>query len=230
MNWFQSFLVSSIGQKIIMSLTGIFLMLFLVVHLVGNLQLLHDDGGQAFNLYTYFMTHNPLIKTISYLLYITVLIHAIQGILITRKNQASAGGMNRYVKKSTFTTTLANRYMAFWGILIFIFLVIHLKDFWYVMKFTSDLEMVTYPGETHEVKNLYQRVAVEFKALWVVILYVACMVALAFHLAHGFWSAFQTVGASHPKYLRLLKTTGKIFAFLIPLGFALIPVLFYLFK
>ena len=80
MNWFTKFLSSSIGQKVVMSLTGIFLMLFLVVHLIGNLQLLKNDGGEAFNAYACFMTHNPLIKTISYSLYAFILLHAWQGI------------------------------------------------------------------------------------------------------------------------------------------------------
>jgi succinate dehydrogenase / fumarate reductase cytochrome b subunit len=227
MNWFQSFLVSSLGQKIVMSLTGLFLMIFLIVHLVGNLQLLHDDGGQAFNLYSYFMTHNPLIKTVSYLLYTGIILHTIQGLSLWRQNRKAAGGMKRYVKTSTATSSFAGRNMAWLGILIFIFLVIHLKDFWYVMKFTSQLEMITYPGQDHEVKNLYQLVSVEFKELWVVVIYSISMVVLAFHLLHGFTSAFQTIGANHPKYMTLIKVVGKLYAFLIPIGFAIIPIIFY---
>ena len=111
--------------------------------------------------------------------------------------------------------------------LIFIFLVIHLKDFWYVMKFTDELPMVSYPGTDHEVKDLYSIVAVEFKELWVVILYSISMIVLAFHLLHGFTSAFQSVGINHPKYMTLLNVVGKLYAFLVPIGFALIPILFY---
>ncbi len=227
MNWFQSFLNSSLGQKVVMSLTGLFLMIFLIVHLVGNIQLLTDPSGQAFNLYSYFMTHNPLIKTVSYLLYTGIIIHTIQGLSLWRQNRKAAGGLKRYVKTSTASSSFAGRNMAWLGILIFIFLVIHLKDFWYVMKFTDELPMVSYPGTDHEVKDLYSIVAVEFKELWVVILYSISMIVLAFHLLHGFTSAFQSVGINHPKYMTLLNVVGKLYAFLVPIGFALIPILFY---
>ena len=229
MNWFQSFLVSSIGQKIVMALTGFFLMLFLVVHLVGNLQLLKSDGGEAFNTYTYFMTHNPLIKTVSYLLYATIVLHTIQGIIITRYNKKAAG-LKRYIKKSTASSDFAARNMAWLGILIFIFIVLHLKDFWYVMKFTDKLSMVKYPNHPEEVKDLYSMVAVEFKEIWVIVLYSLSMVVLAFHLLHGFASSFRTVGVHHPKYLRIIKFVGKFYAFLIPIGFAIIPIVFYFCK
>ncbi|MEL6719508.1 MAG: succinate dehydrogenase, partial [Bacteroidota bacterium] len=78
MSWFTNFLTSSIGKKIIMSLTGLFLISFLVVHLAGNLQLLVNDEGESFNVYAKFMTTNPLIKFISYGLYAGILLHAVQ--------------------------------------------------------------------------------------------------------------------------------------------------------
>ncbi len=89
MNWFTKTLTSTIGQKIIMSLTGLFLILFLLVHMSGNLQLFNDDGGESFNIYAYFMTHNPLIKTISYGLYFFILLHTIQGIALAAKNRSA---------------------------------------------------------------------------------------------------------------------------------------------
>ena len=85
--WLIQMLTSTLGQKLVMSLTGLFLILFLLVHLAGNLQLLYDDGGQAFNVYAYFMTHNGLIKTVSYGLYAFILIHSIQGIALKIKNR-----------------------------------------------------------------------------------------------------------------------------------------------
>ena len=92
MGWFTKFLTSSIGRKLVMSLTGLFLIIFLIVHLAGNLQLLYDDGGVQFNLSAEFMTSNPLIKTVSYLLYAFILIHALQGWAIWRKNRQARGG------------------------------------------------------------------------------------------------------------------------------------------
>jgi len=111
MGWLLRFLNSSIGQKITMSLTGLFLMLFLVVHLAGNLQLLHDDGGEAFNAYSYFMTHNPLIKVISYANYFFILYHAYRGISLWLQNRA-ARGKTKYAAQYTRQREIASRNMA----------------------------------------------------------------------------------------------------------------------
>src|SRR5690606_41636475 len=92
MNWFASLFSSSNGKKLVMALTGLFLILFLVVHLIGNLQLLKDDGGEAFNVYAEFMTSNPLIKAISYMLYAFILIHIIWSAILTGRNRASRAG------------------------------------------------------------------------------------------------------------------------------------------
>ena len=94
MSWITDFFTSSIGRKIIMSLTGIFLILFLLIHLIGNLQLLAGDGGEAFNVYAYFMTHNPLIKSISYGLYFFILLHSVVGILLWWKNNCDLLSMS----------------------------------------------------------------------------------------------------------------------------------------
>ena len=125
MKWFIDFLFrSSIGRKVVMSLSGIFLMLFLIVHLLGNLQLLRDDQGMQFNLYTYFMTHNPLIKLISYSLYFTIILHSIQGIYLAWVNR-KAKGSNYAVSTNTSDSFFA-RYMIHLGLLILVFLVIHM--------------------------------------------------------------------------------------------------------
>ena len=122
MKWLTHYLTSSIGRKLTMSLTGLFLILFLIVHLVGNLQLLKGDEGEAFNKYSYFMTHNPLIKTISYGLYFFILLHSYQGLLLWWQNRNAAGGMKRYAVSSTKTSSFASRSMAWLGTLILIFL------------------------------------------------------------------------------------------------------------
>ncbi|MDX1409470.1 MAG: succinate dehydrogenase, partial [Saprospiraceae bacterium] len=144
MQWIRTFLTSTIGQKLVMSLTGLFLILFLMVHLAGNLQLLNDDGGEAFNTYAYFMTHNPLIKTISYGLYFFILLHSIQGIALKVGNRKAR--RVRYAKGSYPTASFASKNMALLGILIFAFLCLHMGDFWYKMKFTDTLPMQSYAG------------------------------------------------------------------------------------
>lgn len=226
MSWFTSFLTSSLGQKLIMSLTGLFLIVFLVIHLSGNFQLLIDDGGEAFNLYTYFMVHNPLIKTISYGLYLFILIHAVQGILLAIRNRRARGGVG-YKVRSGANSSLASRQMALLGLLILAFLGIHMGDFWYQMKFTENLPYIRYEGVDYEVKDLYQRVLYAFKQPVFVIIYVLSMIALGMHLWHGFQSAFQTLGLNHRKYTPLIRFIGRVYAVVIPAGFAYIPVYMY---
>jgi succinate dehydrogenase / fumarate reductase cytochrome b subunit len=226
MSWFSKFLTSSLGQKFIMALTGIFLMLFLIVHLIGNLQLLKDDGGEAFNSYAYFMTHNPLIKTVSYTLYASILLHAIQGILLYRRNRASRGNI-RYAVNHTRSSELASRNMAWLGIVIFVFLVLHMYQFWFQMHW-GNLQVVEYDGSTHPLKDLYTLVGLSYRSLGYVVFYVLCMAVVGYHLWHGFWSSFQTLGINHPKYQGLIKAVGMLYSVGIPALFALIPVWMYL--
>ena len=133
MSWFTKFLSSSIGQKAIMALTGLFLMLFLVVHLIGNLQLLKDDGGEAFNTYGYFMTHNLLIKIVSYSLYAFILWHAVQGLRLWMNNKAARGN-TRYAVTHTRGSERSARNMAWFGIIILVFIILHMYQFWWKMK------------------------------------------------------------------------------------------------
>jgi len=221
-NWFQNFLTSSIGRKTIMSLTGLFLIIFLVVHLAGNIQLLSDDGGRSFNEYAYFMTHNPLIKTLSYGLYFFILLHAVQGIVIKLSNNKARGSQG-YRKYSSRVNSWASKQMALLGILIFAFLMLHMGDFWFSMK-TGNIETVSIAGYSEPVADLQSKVEASFANVWIVIAYLVGLLALAFHLWHGFWSAFQTLGLDHRKYTPLIKTVGKLYAIIIPAGFAVIPI------
>lgn len=226
MNWLTHFLFkSSIGQKIVMSLSGLFLILFLIVHLLGNLQLLSDDGGMSFNLYTYFMTHNPLIKTVSYLLYATILIHTVQGLYLYRKNRAAKG--RGYAVNTNVGDSFFSRYMAHLGVIIFIFLAIHMWQFWFQMK-TGNVPMVQYPGKDLDYKDLYTPVKEAFANVYYVIFYVISMLVLSFHLWHGFQSAFQSLGLRHPKYTPAIRFLGWIYSIVVPAGFAIIPIYMFL--
>jgi succinate dehydrogenase / fumarate reductase cytochrome b subunit len=225
MSWFSKFITSSLGQKFVMALTGIFLMLFLIVHLIGNLQLLKDDGGEAFNTYAYFMTHNPVIKTTSYLLYASILLHAIRGLLLWRQNQASRGN-TRYAVNHVRKSELAARNMAWLGIVIFVFLVLHMYQFWFQMHW-GNLRYMEYDLSTHPVKDLYALVGASYKSLGYVVFYVLCMAVVGYHLWHGFWSAFQTLGINHPRYTPLIKTVGMVYSVGVSALFALIPIWMY---
>ena len=96
MSWVTQTLSSSIGKKLVMALTGLFLCSFLIVHMSGNLQLFKHDDGLAFNVYAVFMTTNPLIKTVSYGLYAFILLHAFEGLYLAKQNR-QARGNQRYV-------------------------------------------------------------------------------------------------------------------------------------
>lgn len=208
-----------------MSLTGLFLMLFLVIHLLGNLQLLKDDGGEAFNTYAYFMTHNPLIKFVSISLYAFILWHAFQGIRLWQNNRAARGN-DKYAVTHARSTETAARNMAWFGIIIFIFIILHLWQFWLKMKM-GVLPEVTVAAYDHPVQNLYLPVAEAFSNILYVVFYVVCMVVVGLHLWHGFWSAFQTLGVNHPRYTPLIKTIGYIYAVGMAVGFSIIPILMY---
>ena len=225
MNWISRFLTSSLGQKVIMSLTGLFLILFLIVHMSGNLQLLSDDGGRSFNIYAAFMSENPFIRVISIGLYTFILLHSIQGIALAMMNRRAKGG--KYAHGKVAGATWASKNMALLGILIFAFLCLHMGDFWVKMRFTDQLTMVTYAGHDEAVQDIYSRVNVAFQNLWLVLIYLVGVLALAIHLIHGFQSAFQTLGIAHQKYSPAINIIGWIYTIAICGGFAIMPLYHY---
>lgn len=293
----SAILSSSIAKKYWMALTGLFLCLFLVGHLLGNLQLITitgEEGKRAFNEYAYFMTHNPLIKIMSYLTYLSVLFHSIDGIILTIKNKKARPIAYAYNNPGA-NSKLPARQMALLGSAILIFIVIHMANFWWKMKYSSEpmpLHTVSVKSQdpqapesislylTHtnaffpttafektqmgdaqmEIKNgtgfynkaenikmgegykdLHSVVMTFFGqtkkgfptneyALFAVIAYVLSMAILSFHLMHGFASAFQSLGLANKKYKKGIKSLGTAFAVLIPLAFALIPIIIFLTK
>jgi len=206
-----------------MALTGLFLILFITVHLIGNLQLLKSDGGEAFNVYAKFMTSNPLIKAVSYINYTIILVHIIWAIWLTKQNRDARGSEGYAVSKNP--STWSSRNMGILGTLILIFLVIHLRGFWYEMHW-GGIPTKTYNGV--EVKDLYTVVATAYAEPLYVIIYIISMAVLAFHLYHGFGSAFQTLGLNHVKYNPVIKFVGVAYSIIIPALFALIPIVMFL--
>lgn len=222
MKWFFTFLNSSVGRKLIMSLTGLFLCTFLVIHMLGNMQLLKSDGGVAFNQYSHFMGHNSLIQLISKVNFLLILFHLIDGLYLAYKNRQA-----RPVKYAVSPTssTWASRNMAILGTFILVFLIIHLKTFWFRAKF-GEMPHVNIDGQ--EIHDLYSIVVEAFSQGWYVAIYLVGLFALAYHLLHGFQSAFQTLGINHPKYTPLIKALGVVFAIGIPLAFATQPIFLFL--
>jgi succinate dehydrogenase / fumarate reductase, cytochrome b subunit len=230
MNWLTTYLTSSIGRKLTMSLTGIFMILFLIVHLIGNLQLLKSDGGEAFNKYAYFMTHFPLIKIISYGLYFFIVAHTVQGLMLWKANR-DAKGTTYAVSAAAPSVTWASMNMALLGTMILAFLFIHMGDFWWKMH-NDQLSMRAYDNfnDGKEIADLYARCAAAFSVPYIAAFYILGQAVLSFHLWHGFQSAFQTLGVNHPKYSPFIKAVGRGFAIAVPALFAIIPIGMYFMK
>ena len=214
---------SSLAKKYWMSATGLFLCTFLIGHLVGNLQLLlpPDEALVVFNEYARFMTTNPLIKILSYLTYFSILFHAVDGILLVIQNKKARPVQYAYNKPSA-NSSWASRNMGLLGAVVLFFIIVHMRSFWYEMHFGS------IALDINGNKDLYTITTAAFQELWYVVMYVICMIAIAFHLSHGFASAFQSIGVNHAKYTPVIKKVGAAFGILIPLVFAIIPVFLYL--
>ena len=213
-----------------MALTGLFLCLFLVGHLLGNLQLFAGpEGAEKFNLYAKFMTTNPLIKVMSYITYACILFHVVDGLILTVQNR-KARPVKYVVEKGSANSSWSSRNMALLGTILLVFIVTHMQNFWYVMHF-GEINEVLIEGE--KIKDLYS-VVIDFfnpaknsMASLMVGLYVFAMIAMGYHLQHGFSSAFQSLGINHSKYTPIIKTVGTAFCIIVPLAFAAIPVFLY---
>ena len=280
----SALLKSSLAKKYWMALTGLFLCLFLAGHLAGNLQLIFSDAAH-FNQYALFMTSNPAVKILSYLTYISILFHAVDGFLLTYQN-AKARPIGYAKNNPSKNSSFSSRNMAVLGTLILVFIVTHMVNFWAVMHFDKNMPLFTQTveakqgpsievyvgtiqgqyynkeqvqlGESVEpanpmmpqkqyvlknrteiyyngtnikagdvYKDLHKITVAFFKdaktGLIATIAYVLAMFVLAFHLLHGFQSAFQSLGLNNPKYNQAIKGFGNAFAILVPLLFAVIP-------
>lgn len=202
-----------------MAATGLFLCLFLLGHLAGNLQLLlpKEKALLQFNEYALFMTTFPLVKVLSYLTYFSILFHAVDGFLLMIKNK-KARPVNYVYSKPSKNSKWSSRNMGLLGSILLLFLIIHMRSFWYEMHFGN------VPLDANGNKDLYTITYSAFQSIWYVIFYIFSMLAIALHLSHGFSSAFQSVGISHPKLNILIKSFSYFFCIIVPLTFALIPI------
>lgn len=219
MKW-SEFFTSSIGKKITMSLTGIFLISFLVVHVGINACIWANDGGQMFNLASHFMGTTVVIRIIEVGLFAFLILHIIQGLVLEVQNRSR--------RKTGYAVHLGNRgskwysrSMGLLGTLLLFFLVIHLSHFWVPSRFT-ELPAIEYNGK--EVANQYAEIVRIFQNPVVVGVYVLGCLSLMYHLLHGFQSAFRTLGVPNGKWMVLVKNTGFGFAIIISLAFAMMPV------
>jgi succinate dehydrogenase / fumarate reductase, cytochrome b subunit len=216
---------TTVGRKIIMAITGLFLISFLVVHLAGNFLLFQNDQGRAFNEYTVMMTTNPLIRIAEIVLVLGFLIHIILSVKLTSKNTSSRP-IGYAVNKVNETASIYSRNMGITGSIILIFLILHLKTFWFEYKFGA-VPAVTY-GDGIVMKNMFAAVEEAFSQWWYVLLYLVSMVLLGGHLNHGFQSAFRSVGLNNKRWAPNITRFGTGVAVVIALGFSSMPIIFYL--
>lgn len=218
---------SSIGKKLIMSLAGLFLITFLVVHMGINLLLIFSDSTDSFNIAAHFMATNPIVKIMEITLFGGFLLHMIYGVIVSVQNMVARGSV-RYKVSNNSQLSIFSKYMFHTAIIITIFLVIHLVDFYLKAKLFHGAEEVTINGV--DMHNLGALVVAKFQIGGYVAFYVLSLLLLAFHLHHGFQSAFQTLGINHKKYTPAIKTLGVLYSIFIPLGFIAIPIVIYFFN
>lgn len=232
MSWATTLFKSSLGRKLVMSLTGIFLIFFLLEHLIGNVLLVTSihEGGEAFNEYAHFMKSTLIIRIAEVGLFAGFMIHIIEGIVLIIKNR-KARPVRYAVSTKSKTTSTSSRYMGALGIILLVFFIIHLNNFFrykYLPTEHTPAEITLSNGEYAE--DMAALVYHDFESLGMVIFYVIAMAVVGLHLWHGFQSAFQTLGLNHNKYTPLIHKLGKGFSIIVPLGMALIPVIIYIVK
>ncbi len=203
-------------------LSGLFLVLFLLGHLLGNLQLFisGETGQKQFNEYALFMTTNPAVKILSVLTYSSIILHTILTLFLVF--QSSNARDVKYLQSSgNANSTWGSKNMAFLGTLILVFIVIHMKSFWYEMHF-GVIGLDPWGN-----KDLHTVTVTAFNELWYVLFYVLSMVVLAIHLKHGVESVFQTLGIKTRRYVSLIHKAAYGFALIVPATFASIPIYLY---
>jgi len=219
---------SSIGKKLIMSISGLFLMMFLLVHLIVNLMLLVGNG-EAFNRAANFMATNPAIKIIEPILAIGFIIHILYASIITLLNRKTRpiGYIN---SSSNGVTSWASKNMYILGGTILVFLILHLANFFWKIKF-GEIPTLSYDNGLTHMEDAFSLVSGLFITYWWYdLIYVVGALILGFHLSHGFWAAFQTLGWNNMVWINRLETIAYIYALVIAIGFSIIPLYFLILK
>lgn len=218
MNW-KHYFTTSIGKKLVMGFTGLFLISFLIVHCYINAMIF--VSRDAFNAAADFMGTTIIIRIMEIGLFAGILLHIVQGYMLVSKN----GGTRKEgyaVKAGNKTSAWYSRSMGLLGTLILLFLVVHIAHFWVPSRITGDLNEVMV--RDREMHDLYQRMVDIFQSPIVVVVYLLGVFSLAWHLIHGFYSAFQTMGLTTHKYKKMIRNIGIAFSVIICLLFAAMPV------
>jgi len=231
MNWSHLF-TSTIGKKVVMAVTGLSLISFLIVHVTVNacmwaVVFVPGDNGEVFNKAAHWLGQTLVPRVLEIGLFVFFIIHIVQGYVLEAQNR-SKRKVGYHVKMGSEGSRWYRKSMGLLGTIIFLFLVIHIADFWIPSRF-GGLSEVTYPDEPGKTYHeLYGKMVVVFQNPWIVVLYVIGCISLAWHLIHGFQSGFRTLGVSNKKWLAFLNGTGWIFSIIVCLLFAMMPISMYL--
>ena len=201
-----------------MGITGICLILFLIVHCYVNALIFMPDGYHKYEAAAHFLGTNPITRTAEIGLFVGIILHIVQGLMLTAQNKSKrpvSYGMYSGHKNSKWYS----RSMGLLGTIILLFLILHLWHFWGPNRYQQLM--------TGQEKNLYWEMETIFQNPIVVLLYVLGCISLAYHLLHGFWSAFQTLGMATGKYTGIIRGVGTAFSIIVPLIFIAMPVSFY---
>jgi len=221
----SSIFTSSIGKKFILSLAGIFLLLFLLVHLGINLLLILFSSSEYFNIASHFMRTNILIKIFEVVLFGGILLHITYATILQIQNWIARP--TGYKVANYSQTSVFSKFIIHTAVVVFTFLLIHLMDFYFTSKFGHSVKEINYP-DGKIMEDLAGMVVAKFHLSVFVWGYILCFIVLGLHLHHGFQSAFQTLGINHLKYTPIIKGIGLIYALIITIGFSIIPlVIFY---
>ncbi len=214
----QSILFSPVGKKVATGITGLGLTLFVFVHMLGNLS--YFQGNEAYNAYTAFLNSlGLLLYVIEAGLLLFIVLHAVLGIniFLNKKKARNVGYKSFKSVGGPSKQSMSSRSMIVTGSILLIFLVIHIMSF----KFGTYYE-TTLNGEPARV--LARLMTEKFQSPLYAFGYVAIMLLLAFHLRHGIWSAFQSIGAINPRLTPVIYTLGAIIGLLIAIGFFVLPL------
>lgn len=213
-------------NKYLAALSGLFLILFLTGHLAGNLQLLipEQNGAQKqFNEYAKFMSTNPAVKILSMITYTSIILHVFITLALTISSRSKR--KVKYKKIKTETLSAGSKYMGVLGTIILAFIIIHLSNFWYKAKFTDQIL-----NDEFGNKDIYTMVIKKFQHIEHVLIYVIAMLAIFFHILHGFSSSLQSLGLTTSKTRKNFRILGLLYSLIIPILFAIIPIYIYINK
>ena len=215
-------ITSSLGKKLLMSLAGIFLLTFLLVHMGVNLLVVIFDDPMVYNKVAHIMSTNILIKIFEIILFGGFLLHIIYALILQIQNWVARP--KRYNKANYSNTSFFSKFMIHTALITLTFLVIHFMDFYIKAKFGHAAEVIV-DGVTYH--DFASEILDKFKMLPFVIFYIAAFVFLGFHLVHGFQSAFKTLGMDHKKYTPVVQFLAIIYSTIIVAGYSFIPIYIY---